>query len=302
MVLAIIGIGFLVVIAATILSSFVVVPSFHFGVVERFGRRTGRIVTEGLNIKLPFFERVELISLQLAEIPVEIDFTTAPPDRLQLTMKGSLQYRPDPSVSDKSYERRNIFITMSEEIIKKGISDAIKDLLGMIGGITPADMFIQRREAINLLINCLLRLAVPPHRQAGMEVNHWLDFYADAHNRQFVVEALEHEREVTEDRSGIEERYGLDVVVFALAEVDFSNEVKKSFERQRQAQARREAFQHKIAMAQQARDLGATAQEALNAADVSLDPDVKKQVVSVEGEAGVLGGLIARLGEGGRPN
>lgn len=287
------------VIAATILSSLVVVPAFHFGVVERMGRRTGRIMPEGLKVKIPFFERVELISLELAEISLGekgIDFTTAPPDRLQLTIKGSLQYRPDPGVSEN---RRNVFITMSEAIIQRGISDAIKDLLGMVGGITPADMFIRRREAVNILINCLLRLANPPHRQTGVEVDRWIDFYADVNNRQQAIEALEHEREHIEDRSEIERRYGIDIMVFALAEIDFSDEVKKSFEKQRQAKARKDAFRHKITMARQAKKLGATAQEALNAADVSLDPDVKKQVVSVEGEAGVLGGLIARLG--GKP-
>ncbi len=49
-------------------------------------------------------------------------------------------------------------------------------------------------------------------------------------------------------------------------------------------------------MAEEAvKKLGATAQIALNAADISLDA-ANKEVISVEGEAGVLGGIL-RLSE-----
>lgn len=72
----------------------------------------------------------------------------------------------------------------------------------------------------------------------------------------------------------------------------------KAFEKQKQAEARANAFKSKIKMAKQAQELGASAQVALNSADISLDPSVEKKVVSVEGDVGVLGGLIAAITKG----
>lgn len=312
MILMIVILALLVLIGFLLSDSFVEIPAYHFGVVERFGRRTGRIMDEGLHMKLPYIDYVELISTELVEIDVPVNFTTK--DKLQLTCNGSLQYRPDYLViKEIKGVKRCVFVEMSEEIIESGISDTIKAKLGALGGVKEGKDFIELRHAIADMLNCFFRLEKPPHKdhKAGCTVKdcdlpngneidagrlldyykyHWLD----------VKKALDEERESVQTRSEVEKRYGIDIEYYALASIDFSTGTMEAFEKQKQAEARASAFDKKIEMAKKAQSLGASAQVALNSADVSLDPSIKKEVVSVEGDVGVLGGLVAAMIRGGK--
>lgn len=279
------------------------IPAYHYGILERFGERIGGPIEEGLGFKIPFIDEIELVSLELGELDVTASFTTK--DKLQLAVRGSLQYRPDPTISDA--DEKNIFITMSEDIIRSGIEDAIQSLLGGLGGIYNAVDFIKNRQALADMLNAILRIGTPPHLKhkasnCGVQKCKMADKieakdlikYYNKHWKK-VREVILLEEHNAGDHSSTEKRYGIDVKAFTLSQVDFSEETKKSFEKQKQAEARGKAFDTKIAMAQKVVALGASAQVALNAADVSLDPEVKKNVVSVEGEAGVLGGVLANL-------
>lgn len=277
--------------AFTFLGFFVQIPAYHFGVVERFGKRTGGILREGLKLKLPFIDQVELISLELETIPISVEFTTK--DKLKLVCSGSLQYRPDPEIK----KGRNIFVEMSEKTITVGIIDMVKSKLGSLGGVKESNDFIENRAAIADLINCSLRLKKAPHLDSGVNIKKVIDFYKT--NWQQVKKILNGEKARVKNRSSIEERYGIDIEQFALASIVFTPETEKSFEKEKQAEARARAFDKKMEMAKKAKELGASAQEALNAADVSLD-SAKKEVISVEGQAGVLGGLLGKLDKGGK--
>ena len=106
------------------------------------------------------------------------------------------------------------------------------------------------------------------------------------------------------DYSVIEERFGIEVVVFNLADVDFSQKTKIALEEQKQADFRAVAVRKKIDIAKELQTkLGADAQIALNSADVLMTPGVTKHIVSVEGDAGILGGIIGGLTgkKGGTP-
>ncbi|MFA5084115.1 MAG: hypothetical protein WC475_01870, partial [Candidatus Paceibacterota bacterium] len=112
---------------------------------------------------------------------------------------------------------------------------------------------------------------------------------------------LDAEKKQFTDRSSVEERYGIDIEYFALSDITFSKDTQEAFEKERQADARKKAFVKKIDMAKSAIDkLGASPQVALNAADKTLDPSVKKEIVSVEGEAGILAGFLGKFGKGGK--
>ena len=315
----------LVLIGLLLSDSFIEIPAYHFGVVERFGKRIDTILYEGLCIKLPFIDSVELISTELVEIDVPANFTTQ--DKLQLTCNGSLQYRPDPLVKRKG---KCVFVEMSEEIIKSGIEDTIKAKMGALGGIKNGEDFITLRHAISDMLNCFFRLEEPPHKKhdkktckicsehnektckicavaknekekCGLPVSEGknidagalLDFYKT--HWVDVKNALKNSSSASE----VEERYGIDIEYYALASIDFSPATMQAFEKQKQADAKAGAFDRKIEMAKKAQALGASAQVALNAADISLDPSVNKKVVSVEGEAGILGGILEAIGKGG---
>ena len=278
----------LLILVGLLLSDFFIeIPAYHFGVIERFGKRIDNILYEGLCTKLPFIDSVELISTELVEIDVPANFTTQ--DKLQLTCNGSLQYRPDPLVKRKG---KCVFVEMSEEIIKSGIEDTIKAKMGALGGVKNGEDFIKLRHAISDMLNCFFRLEEPPHKRhnpatcgipgckvpIGNQTNaeKLLDFYST--HWVEVKNALKN----TSSASEVEERYGIDIEYYALASIDFSKATMEAFEKQKQADAKAGAFDRKIEMAKKAQALGASAQVALNAADISLDPSVNKKVVSVE--------------------
>lgn len=301
----ILAISMLLVLGGLLLSdTFVEIPAYHFGIVERFGKRMDIVLYEGLRAKLPFIDSVELISIELVEIDVPANFTTQ--DKLQLTCNGSLQYRPDPIVKRKG---KCVFVEMSEEIIKSGIEDTIKAKMGALGGVKNGEDFIKLRHAISDMLNCFFRLDEPPHKKHNpatcgitncnvpignqIDAEKLLDFYST--HWVDVKNALKNAPSTSE----VEERYGIDIEYYALASIDFSKATMEAFEKQKQADAKAGAFDRKIEMAKKAQALGASAQVALNAADISLDPSVNKKVVSVEGEAGVLGGILEAIGKGG---
>ncbi|MEE8131621.1 MAG: SPFH domain-containing protein [Candidatus Paceibacterota bacterium] len=295
---------FIIIVCGVLLSdSIVLIPAYHFGVVERFGNRTGRIFREGLGFKLPFIDKVQLISMELTETDVSVVFTTK--DKLQLTCSGSLQYRSYPEIKDK--EGRNVFISMSEKIITSGIRDAIKAKLGALGGVKNGEDFIENRHAVADIINCFFRFKKLPHRDhdpqdCGVKncdipagdilAENLLEFY----KKHWVVVKAELDKEKEElTGSVIEQRYGIDIEFYALSDISFSEETQKAFEKEKQAEARQRAFKMKISMAKEVKDLGASPQVAFNAADVSLNPEIKKKVISVEGEAGILGGVLSGI-------
>lgn len=305
--------------AFTILGFLVIIPAYHFGVVERFGKRTGRILYEGLSMKWPFIDQVELVSLKPEPLSITVGFITE--DNLKLICSGSLQYRPDSTIADA--EGRNVFVTMSDEdkdeekMITIGLTDAVKSKLGALGGVKDSKDFRRNRQAISDLINCTFRLGKSPHLNHDssscgvsgcafareIDAEYLLDFYKS--HWRMVKPILDGEKQNQIDYSPIERRYGIDIELFALANIDFSPETEKAFEKEKQAEARAKAFNTKLKMAKKAKKMGASAQEALNAADVSLDPSVKKEIVSVEGEAGVIGGLLGKInppagGKGGK--
>ncbi len=357
-----------VLMVVCIVDAIVIVPAYHFAVHNRLGRRTGVIFYEGFNLKLPFIDTAELISMALEEIEVEAFFTTGKvtkpgaqtspntaqnsqeqeekddklkDDKLQMVLTGSIQYCPSPYVTNE--EGRNVFISVSETIIQSGVADMLKDLLGGLGGIYQAEDFIENRQAFGDLVNQILRFAIPFHLRHcrdkdekpvectaedadGNRCRHQgvknipredlIDFYnfhwevireersrraedEMARRNSAVKETPEEEaRRHLENMSPIEKRYGIDIKIFALEKIDFSDDMKKAFEKRREAAERRKAFNIKLDMATRAKAaLNVDGQVALNAADVSLTPEIarNKTVVSVEGEAGVLGGLFGKL-------
>lgn len=343
------AIGF-VAILVCINDAIVMVPAYHYGVHERFGRRMEKIFFEGFNLKIPFIDKVELISTELAEIDVKTFFTTGGKvstgagksagkqadndkgdDKLQVQLDGSIQYRPSPYVKDQN--GRNVFISVSDEVIRSGVADMLKDMLGGLGGIYQAEDFIRNRQAFGDLVNQILKFATPFHLRheeggkcAAKDCKHsgvtnipredLVDFY-NTHWEIIRDERMKKAREDKEARKGAEcmseedaekllesmspteKRYGIDIEVFALEQLDFSPEVKRAFEARREARERQKGFAVKMEMAQEAMKLnGASSQEALDAVDTSLIPEVakNKRIVSVQGKAGVLGGVLAKLG------
>ena len=156
-------VGTVVAIIAILANGIVVVPTVRYGVVTRFRRRTGRILTEGIHLVLSFVDQVQIYPHELRTDSLDkIDVFSQ--DRLEITMQGSAQWRPDKN-------NLRTFVEIPENTILVGLKDAIKSELGKIAGDKTGDDFIRERKAIETLINCIFRLERPPHFHQNEERN-----------------------------------------------------------------------------------------------------------------------------------
>jgi len=292
-----------------IVDSIVFVPAVHYGVIWRFGGQITDSLEEGLNFKLPFIDKVKIAPLELKTKEIKVEFTSK--DKLRLTIPGALQFRADRKVVDEN--EKNVFVRISDEAIITGIEKDIQTKLGGIGGKYEADDFIENRQALADLINSILRLDKPLHlnhdpgnsaqcgiedcsdKKGKIEAEKLIEFYNKHWGR--AKKMLDDEKDQPEVRAEIEKRYGIDIVTYSLAEVDFTKETQAAQEEKKQADYRFEAGKKVLELVKETKNTTPqiSDQQALNWADSILNPETPRKMISVEGEAGVLGGLLGLL-------
>lgn len=318
------------------------VPAYHYGVVERrgrrlskkynglavklqswltfagglFGKREGGTLYEGLHITAPFLDTVQGVSMALTTKQITVAFNTK--DRPRLTCEFSLQYRPDPAVTDS--EGRNRFVEMTEKTLDEGIPGDLQSKIGGIGTKYDSLEFVDNRQAIGDIINCFLRTNNPPHLQHVHETNDTspdkqksketcgleasckfkqeridtpdLVSWYNAH-WPLVRKILRDESGNTDARSPFELRYGIDVVNVPLSDVKFPSDVEKALAQKRQIEESRKAFADKKAMIRELMEAGATFQEANNAVETHTGQAGPRKIYSIEGggQAVIVPGL-----------
>lgn len=283
--------------ARLVIEAAVVVPKVHYGVVLRWGqKRTGRIIldTDGLCWVWPFIDKVEFFNYQ--QDPKLIDFGFFSKDRLEIIGKALVQWRPD--WKSKTLEGNNKFMENKKETIESGISETIKSVIGNIIGSLEALKFIEMKSAVERYISCILQLEVPPHvcpREVSdkcslgseeiMGVEKRLEFYKE-HSGE--INKKLREANARDSHSETEKRYGIDIILFNIGKVDFSDKTKASLERQKQAEA-------DMAGARERRKGVSEAIHEFSIASPELDPETtlnaalvvtsqaKKDIHSVEG-------------------
>lgn len=288
----------LVSVVILIAASAVVVPSLTFGVVVRLGNRSfdrnganendafekdaktgkykGRKLREGLHWIFPFIDKVKGYSADVDR--AEFDHTVFTVDHEVLAIgtksrvstavnvRGSVMYRP-------SFKRLMQFTNQSREVICKGILDEVKGELLVIGGQHEADDLIARKEAVDLLINCKLRLGDPPHikwssfmkdvenlGEKGKELDkEFKEFYEKNKNTIIDGDSIkpEHRIEFYTQKSAamqryleqngeaemgeLEREYGIEITSVAIAGIDFDSATRSAFQKQQQETAKMRA-------------------------------------------------------------
>ncbi|MDP3947233.1 MAG: SPFH domain-containing protein [bacterium] len=285
------------------------IDTVHRAALIRWGRRTGKEYGEGWHGfwdgVMPFIDRFEARPVTLD--PLVISTRVITKDNLQISIEGSAQYRVD----DVHHN-----MGINPATMNVGMSDAIKSELGIIAGCADGDQFKAARREIWLLINSMLRFSVAPHYRASIadptafdpvhgdrevEPEERLPFYRK--NAQAIAAALKRETANSDDHSEIEERYGIDVVVFELAEVAFTVETMAALEKKRQAELEGDAalgaFDREMKILHQLKgEVGA--ERALNEASLIMGGEArgKRQIISLEGLEGVVGDVARRILKG----
>ncbi|MDP3999095.1 MAG: SPFH domain-containing protein [bacterium] len=260
------------------------IPPMYYGRVSAFGKR-GRVVKEGLRFLIPFVEEVEFYSKEMQRIPLEVTATSK--DKLEIILQVTVTFVPDWNL-----------ITAYEESTKERngeLIDGIRAVVGEIAGVKKAEDFIQRREAIGHLINCLLRLKDLPHE--GVSINQRLQFYEILASE--ISQLLKKETSVPDERSEIEDKLGIDILDAHLKQIDFSPATKAALEKDRQTQAAMKATERMLGTAERIqKTLNLEGSEAANFVLVTAG-HAKKQVVAMEGRGMSPIPFLNLGGEGG---
>ncbi len=265
-------------LAAVIIPAYRSVPTLKLGMVTFLGLRTGRVLGEGPNLVIPFFESVILFDREVRTLEVNQKYFCA--DNLAVIIGGRISWQIDESLLASAF-------VMNQKMVEEELVSAIKSELGPIAGANSALQFKGSWEALENLLNCSLRMSAPPHIAKGVLPGERLNFYADAGGR--IWRMLEPERRDARERSELENRCGVRVIRFVVSELDYTIPTGSAMEEEGQAILRTKARQviagavKQIATERTA--AGLKPAEAEQAAEVAMDL-TKRDLRNLE-----LGGL-----------
>jgi regulator of protease activity HflC (stomatin/prohibitin superfamily) len=121
--------GFLAVLFFIVLvawGSFVIVPAGHRGVVLWWGSVEKRIMGEGLNLKVPFAERVIKVDVKVQPHPFkEIDAASKEYQMVKLT--GMMNFHIDPAYVNDLYQR--VGLDFANKVIDPAFNDFVKEVV-----------------------------------------------------------------------------------------------------------------------------------------------------------------------------
>lgn len=313
------------VMAVILLKAIILIPKMHLGAVYFLGRYIGLTYAEGWKPIIPFLMEVRAYPAkpQRLDIEVEVETKEGENESLFVKIEGNLEFYADKALMSR-------YRMETEETIKIGLASAIKQELNIVAGSVKGDDFISSKEEIVLIINCMLRLGGLPHcfataftvpeneqyESRKMRLNDFFlrqqfatDYIAPADRLKFyqthradIIYLLEHEAERPSERSSIEKRYGIDIRIFNLPDTDFTPEMKKAFEKKKEAEATMKGAeiltkrQEEIAKKWQEPELGLGPDAASNKADV-VTGKADKHIWTVEGPVAELAkALLGFLG------
>lgn len=136
--------GVLVIILLS--SSFYTVDTGERGVVLRFGKLTG-IVSEGLNVKIPFVDQVKKMSIRDVNLTMKSEVSSS--DIQTISVDVGLVYSLDPTRVDKIFQTYGVDI--QNTLIRPTLSEKINAVIAEY----PIEAFVEKRAEISNRINLL---------------------------------------------------------------------------------------------------------------------------------------------------
>lgn len=131
--------GVILVVAGVLLDSFATIPAGHRGVVIRFSTVTGQILSEGLQMKIPFIDSVEKMSVQTQK--VEATATAASRDLQDVQTTIALNWHLDPAMAAEVY--RTLGLSFIDRIAAPAIQETVKQITAKY---IAEDLILKREE------------------------------------------------------------------------------------------------------------------------------------------------------------
>jgi prohibitin 2 len=136
--------GIVIILGGLFFSMFTTVPAGQRGVVIRFGAVTGRILDEGLQTKVPFFDSVVKMSVQTQKY--EADATSASGDLQDVNTTIALNWHLDPSMAADIY--KNVGLEFIERLAAPAIQETVKQVTAKY---IAEDLILKRDEVKNAI-------------------------------------------------------------------------------------------------------------------------------------------------------
>jgi regulator of protease activity HflC (stomatin/prohibitin superfamily) len=114
--------GFILMIGGLLLDSFATIPAGYRGVVIRFSAVTGQILNEGLQMKIPFIDSVEKMSVQTQKFEATASAASRDLQDVQTTI--ALNWHLNPSMVAEVY--RTLGLSFIERIAAPAVQETIK--------------------------------------------------------------------------------------------------------------------------------------------------------------------------------
>lgn len=136
-------IGTIVVLIVIIIANMMTtVPTGHVGIKTRFGKVQDTTINEGLNIKVPFIEKIVRIDCRTQKI--ELTSATATKDLQEVTFKIAVNYNIVKKTANELY--RDTGVNFQDIIVNPAILESIKAVTAQY---TAEELITKRSEVSN---------------------------------------------------------------------------------------------------------------------------------------------------------
>lgn len=135
----------LIIIALNCLTT---VPTGYVGVKTRFGQVQDNTIQEGLNIKVPFIEKIVKIDCRTKKI--ETETSTASKDLQEVSLKVAINYNVNKETANTLY--KEVGITYEDVIVNPSILESIKAVTAQY---TAEELITKRAEVSNKMQDLL---------------------------------------------------------------------------------------------------------------------------------------------------
>ncbi len=322
--------GLAIIITVLALNTVIIIPTVYFGAPTRFKKRIEKenntilILKEGLNFVRPLMDDLLPENIKSKKLVTkELNAVALSKDKLEITLEGSVQYKP---------ADLNVYIEMTEKTIEEGMVEAVESEVGKICGIKNSDVFVEERTEIEFLIRCVLQLEKPPHHYINKaeETNHSFPFemglilkdetlenlkekLSEEKIKELVkkLKPLKWDMKLVDDEidiirfykdnvsrinllfefdadSGVEKLYGIKIAAFRVAKLKFSKKAQEAFEETRAAEAKMTAAKKRLdakkEILEKYIDMNVPMNQAVNLTETTADvKGISRQIISVEG-------------------
>ena len=126
----------------TLFSSFQSVPTGFVGIKTRFGKVSDDVIQEGLNIKVPYIEKIVLMDCRTQKS--EVDCSTASKDLHEISLNVAINFNVNKQTAHELY--RQVGINYESIIINPAILESVKSVTAQF---TAEELITKRAEVSN---------------------------------------------------------------------------------------------------------------------------------------------------------